>query len=189
MPVDWRNPRCRNGTPPRFGGRVGYDKRTRTHARDPREGANRPGAWPDFQGVERERSYPQTPALGSPLMPWFKVDDQLHSHPKPRRASLAALGLWTLSGSYSMAYKLDGFVPAWYIHGHNQGKRHAESLVRVGLWEKAVRKDEEGYLFHDWDDYQPSADEIEAEREAARERQRAFRKKRREARANGADNA
>ena len=102
-------------------------------------------------------------------MPWFKVDDQLHSHPKPRRASLAALGLWTLSGSYSMAYKLDGFVPAWYVHGHNQGKRHAESLVRVGLWEKA--------------------DEIEAEREAARERQRAFRKKRREARANGADNA
>lgn len=83
-------------------------------------------------------------------MPWFKVDDQLHSHPKPRRASLAALGLWTLSGSYSMAYKLDGFVPAWYVHGHNQGKRHAESLVRVGLWEKAVRKDEEGYLFHDW---------------------------------------
>lgn len=66
-------------------------------------------------------------------MPWFKVDDQLHSHPKPRRASLAALGLWTLSGSYSMAYKLDGFVPAWYVHGHNQGKRHAESLVRVGL--------------------------------------------------------
>lgn len=44
-------------------------------------------------------------------MPWFKVDDQLHSHPKPRRASLAALGLWTLSGSYSMAYKLDGSHP------------------------------------------------------------------------------
>ena len=122
-------------------------------------------------------------------MPWFKVDDQLHSHPKPRRASLAALGLWTLSGSYSMAYKLDGFVPAWYVHGHSQGKRHAESLVRVGLWETAVRKGEEGYLFHDWEDYQPSADEIEAEREASRERQRAYRKRRRESRTNGADNA
>jgi len=42
-----RNPRCRNGFRRSFGGRVGYDKRTRTHARDPREGANRPGAWPD----------------------------------------------------------------------------------------------------------------------------------------------
>ncbi len=118
-------------------------------------------------------------------MPWFKVDDQLHSHPKPRRATLAALGLWTLAGSYSMAYKLDGFVPEWYVHGHAQGKRHADALVSVGLWERTIRDGEAGYLFHDWTDYQPTSDEIEAEREAARERQRAFRAKRREARAKG----
>lgn len=26
-------------------------------------------------------------------MPWFKVDDKIHSHPKARRAGLAAMGL------------------------------------------------------------------------------------------------
>ena len=118
-------------------------------------------------------------------MPWFKVDDQLHSHPKPRRATLAALGLWSLAGSYSMAYKLDGFVPEWYVIGHRDGRKHADTLIRVGLWENAVRGAEAGYQFHDWADYQPSSDEIEAERVAARERQRAFRKKRREARQEG----
>lgn len=122
-------------------------------------------------------------------MPWFKVDDQLHSHPKPRRASLAALGLWALCGSYSMAYKLDGFVPGWYVISHRDGRKHADALVRVGLWENATHNGEDGYRFHDWNDYQPTSEEIEAEREAARERQRAYRQKRREARANGADNA
>ena len=122
-------------------------------------------------------------------MPWFKVDDQLHSHPKPRRASLAALGLWTLSGSYSMAYKLDGFVPGWYVAGHRDGRKHADTLVRVGLWENAVRDKEEGYVFHDWADYQPTSEEIEAERQASRDRQRAYRAKRRDARTNGAENA
>lgn len=121
-------------------------------------------------------------------MPWFKVDDQLHSHPKPRRASLAALGLWALAGSYSMAYKLDGFVPGWYVAGHRDGRKHAETLVRVGLWHNAIRAEEEGYQFHDWNDYQPTSDEIEAEREAARERQRAHRAKRREKRKEGATN-
>lgn len=118
-------------------------------------------------------------------MPWFKIDDTLHSHPKSRRASLAALGLWSMCGSYSMAYKTDGFVPEWFVAGFKNGKRLAEELVRVGLWLNAIRGSEEGYQFHDWTDYQPTSDEIEAEREAARERQRAFRKRRREARGNG----
>lgn len=113
-------------------------------------------------------------------MPWFKTDDQFHSHPKPRRAGLAAVGLWNLAGSYSMGYKLDGFVPAWWVADFPQGRKHAEALVRVGLWENAIRDDEPGYLFHDWSHYQPMADEIEANREAARERQRAFRARRRE---------
>lgn len=88
-----------------------------------------------------------------------------------------------------MAYKLDGFVPGWYVITHRDGRKHAETLVRVGLWENATREKEEGYQFHDWDDYQPTADEIEAEREAARERQRAYRAKRREARAKGVEDA
>jgi hypothetical protein len=118
-------------------------------------------------------------------MPWFKTDDQFHSHPKPRRAGLAAVGLWNLGGSYSMAYKLDGFVPAWWVEDFPRGKQAAAALVRVGLWHTATREDEAGYQFHDWTDWQPTSAEIEADREAARERQRAFRARRRGARQEG----
>lgn len=113
-------------------------------------------------------------------MPWFKVDDTLHSHPKARRVSLAALGLWTMCGSHSMAYKSDGFVPEWLAHGFPQGKRLAAELIRAGLWENATRDAEPGYQFHDWLDYQQSSEEIERDRERTRQRQRDFRRRLRE---------
>ena len=113
-------------------------------------------------------------------MPWFKVDDTFHSHPKARRLDLSALGLWTLCGSHSMAYKLNGFVPDWLVQGFPKGRQAAERLVRVGLWENAIRDEEQGYQFHDWLDYQQSAEEIERDRDHARKRQREFRRKLRE---------
>jgi len=43
-------------------------------------------------------------------MPWFKVDDALHSHPKTRKAGLAAMGLWVVAGSFSASYMTSGFI-------------------------------------------------------------------------------
>ena len=121
-------------------------------------------------------------------MPWFKVDDKLHDHHKSRAAKAKAMGVWVMAGSWCADNLTDGFVPRSVL-GRWGTPADAKRLVDVGYWEMAEQNGERGWRFHDWDDYQPSADEIEAEREAARERQRAFRKKRREARANGADNA
>lgn len=118
-------------------------------------------------------------------MAWFKIDDTLHSHPKVRRAGAAAIGLWTASGAYSSAYKLDGFVPLDYVTTWPGGRKLAAALVTAGLWEAA----ESGWRFHDWSDYQPSAEEIEAERAATRDRQRAFRQRRREAKVQGVTDA
>lgn len=119
-------------------------------------------------------------------MPWFKVDDTLHSHPKPRRVGLQAVGLWTLAGSYCMSYKTDGFVPEWFVASWPSGRKTADALVKGGLWEIGERDGEGGWYFHDWLHYQPSADEIEADRENARERQRKRREKlRRGARGDG----
>jgi len=115
-------------------------------------------------------------------MPWFKVDDTLHSHPKPRRAGLPAMGLWALSGSYCMAYKTDGFVPEWFVSSWPQGRKHADALAKAGKWEPGEKDGEVGWFFHDWLDYQPSSDEIEADREHARDRQRKRRQKLRESR-------
>ena len=115
-------------------------------------------------------------------MAWFKVDDTLHSHPKVRRAGAAAVGVWAAAGSYCMAYKTDGKVPAWWLDSWGKtGLTAARKLVEVGLWEVTP----EGYLFHDWADYQPTSDEIERDREAARVRMRNIREKRRRAREGG----
>ena len=115
-------------------------------------------------------------------MPWFKVDDGLHSHPKPRRAGLAAMGLWAVAGSWSAQHAQEGFVPDWFVSGWPQGRKYAAALIAAGLWHHADKEGEQGYQFHDWQHFQPSKEEIERDRENSRERQRRFRERRREAR-------
>lgn len=111
-------------------------------------------------------------------MPWFKVDDTLHSHPKARRAGVAAMGLWSLAGAYSAAYKLDGLVPSDYVRTWPGGPRLADRLVASGLWDEV----DDGWRFHDWCDYQMTAEEIERDRDLARNRQKRRRDKLRELR-------
>lgn len=101
-------------------------------------------------------------------MAWFKVDDQLHSHPKARRAGLEAMGLWLLAGSHCMSYLTDGFVEEWFVLSWPNGAELAERLVGTGLW---LRGDG-GWQFHDWAEFQPTREKVEAEREAASERKR-----------------
>lgn len=121
-------------------------------------------------------------------MAWFKVDDLLHGHPKTRRADLPAMGLWSIAGSYCMAYKLDGHVDREWVTTWRNGPKLAERLVAAGFWhanghtchECPQPDDPNGWVFHDWFDVQPSSDEIEKTRAAARERQANYRKRRRQ---------
>lgn len=110
-------------------------------------------------------------------MPFFNVDDQFHSHPKARKAGLAAIGLWTVAGAWSQAYKQQGFVPEYEVTSWPQGKRLADALVRAGLWDEGEKDGELGWWFHDWLDIHQTADEIERQRQKWRDRQ----KKRRQA--------
>ena len=113
-------------------------------------------------------------------MPWFKVDDMLHAHPKARKAGLEAMGLWALAGSYCSAYKLDGHVDSDWIEGQKRGRTLANRLVSAGLWHESGHQCEgcpqpnepRGFIFHDWADSNPTADEVEAKRASDRERQR-----------------
>ena len=115
---------------------------------------------------------------GDSLMPWFKVDDTFHSHPKARTAGPAALGLWVMAGSYCAQYATDGVVPRWFVSQVPHGLRLARGLVEAELWSECGS----GWAFHDWTDFQPSKDEIERDREANRARQKRFRESRRAAR-------
>lgn len=104
-------------------------------------------------------------------MPWFKVDDKLWNHKKPRRAGAAAMGLWVLSGSWASAELSDGFVPdsvcAQWAPNY---RKLAKSLIDVGLWTAGEKDGERGWYFHDWMRYQPSAAKVRSDRTEAQKR-------------------
>lgn len=122
-------------------------------------------------------------------MTWFKVDDKLHDHRKARAAGCAALGLWTLAGSWSADNLTDGFVPDSICARWDRAYvKLAERLVAVGLWTVAEQDGEQGWRFHQWstDGRQPTRAQIEKRRAAARERMAKLRDGSREPEANGA---
>lgn len=110
-------------------------------------------------------------------MSWFKVDDGFASSPKVlsirRRDRLAAIGLWTIAGSWAAKHLTDGFVPDYMIEEFGAEVSHGDTLVDAGLWSRI----ESGFVFHDWSDYQPKRIDVLAHRERERLRKEAFRAK------------
>lgn len=111
-------------------------------------------------------------------MPWFKVDDGFHGHPKVVELSLEAVGVWTLAGSWCAAYLTDGEIGLKSLQRLGGGPEQAGELVYAGLWTEPVPG---LFQFKDWDDYQPLKAAVEAEREEARERMRGVRAKKKRA--------
>ncbi|HYS41153.1 MAG TPA: hypothetical protein VEO01_36525 [Pseudonocardiaceae bacterium] len=102
----------------------------------------------------------------------FRVDDTAPDHPKMRAAGIAALGLWSMAGAFSMRPDIlsDGWVPTYWVLGWDGGKRAAAMLVRVGLWMPETRNGIAGYRFHDFLNYQRAAEKIVGDRQSARQR-------------------
>lgn len=105
-------------------------------------------------------------------MPWFRVDDGFHGHPKVDMLSPAAVGIWTLCGSWSSRYLTDGRVFTRTVAKFGGTDAEVQQLVHSGLW---IDNGDGSYQFKDWDDYQPVKADVEAERESARERMRKVR--------------
>ena len=103
-------------------------------------------------------------------MTWFKVDDKLAGHDKARRAGLKAMGLWCMAGAQAAGYLTNGYVSRSFVEGL-RGLREAEILVDVGLWHPA----EGGWVFHEWEQSNPTRAQVEARREADRKRKNAWR--------------
>lgn len=99
-------------------------------------------------------------------MVWFKVDDALAMHVKAFMAGNQPLGLWVRAGSWCMQQLTDGHIPSGVVTALGGTWDDAASLVNAGLWHVA----DGGYQFHDWADYQPTREQIEAERAKTRER-------------------
>lgn len=105
---------------------------------------------------------------------WFKVDDSFFSNPKTAMLSDGATALWLRSGSWSARQLTDGFIPARMVPMFRGSDDSVRELCDVGLWERDDERD--GYWFHDWSDYQPDGEEVDA-----------LRRKRSEAGKRGAD--
>lgn len=89
-------------------------------------------------------------------MPWFKIDDSAHSHPKWVKAGNAALGLWLRCGAYSAQHLLEGRVPGDIAKLYGTGPQAAK-LVKVGLWHDSTHTcdrcppvEEGDYVIHDF---------------------------------------
>jgi uncharacterized phage protein (TIGR02220 family) len=114
-------------------------------------------------------------------MSWAKIDDQFHNHPKLAflgSMMLPCVGLHVLALSWCSQYLTDGQIPAGQVHklagdldlllsGGNAVTELAQRLVDVELWEDLG----DGlYQIHDYLEYNPSRDDVLAERKATAER-------------------
>lgn len=91
---------------------------------------------------------------------WFKVDDSFYSNPKTAMLSDGATALWLRSGSWSAQQLTGGFVPVRMVPMFRGSDDSVRELCDAGLWAYDEQKD--GYQFHDWSDYQPDGEEVDA---------------------------
>jgi hypothetical protein len=112
-------------------------------------------------------------------MPFGLTSDDFYDHPKVVDAPDSAIALWTRAQSYCMRHLTDGRVT------DRQARRLCDNpeegikyLIESGLWER----DDTGYRFHDWADYNPSRADILAKRADNAARQQAFRDRKKAAR-------
>ncbi|WP_420114534.1 hypothetical protein [Pseudactinotalea sp.] len=101
-------------------------------------------------------------------MPWFKVDDGFWSHPKVIELSDAAGWLWARAGSYCAKHLTNGRVTSGTLRMLAADRDAATELVLAGLWDFDAA--ENVWVFHDWAEYQPTREQVEAERAKTRER-------------------
>lgn len=120
-------------------------------------------------------------------MPWVRLEDHVDEHPKIAAASDGAFRLWVNALAYANRSLSDGFIPAPMIRrlstAHKPEKDAAE-LVKLGLWEVA----DDGWLIHDFHDYQPSKADVLEERRKTAERVKNWRNRRKDAASNAVTN-
>lgn len=125
-------------------------------------------------------------------MAWVRIDDHFDEHPKLAAIGPLGWGVWLAGLAYCNRNLTDGFIPRskarmmatlddiedddgrlWALSRSSgmtgddvQAQWVIDILVRAGVWDEVPG----GYQVHDYLDYQPSAEKVNAEREKARNR-------------------
>lgn len=110
-------------------------------------------------------------------MPWTRLDDGFHHHPKILALSDAAHRLFVDTLNWAVGNLTDGHVPTHLPniclpHGTDRTRKAAiAELVGCGLW----TQNGTGWLIHDFSDYQETKEEVRARREKWSNRKRSTR--------------
>lgn len=101
-------------------------------------------------------------------MPWARLDDKFHSHPTTWMVGLEANGLFARGLSYCADQLTDGFMPEQWVWSNVPSTQRSKDprgiitkLEEAGLWERV----EDGWHIADYLTYNPSRDEVLADRE------------------------
>jgi hypothetical protein len=109
-------------------------------------------------------------------MPWVKVDDGFHDHPKVKAIGLDGAGLLISLTTWSSRHLTDGVVPEQVIREMCGHPKRFQTLLQTLLKNKCLRRCPGGttkrYAIHDYLDYQDPAEVIKARRAAEREKKR-----------------
>lgn len=116
-------------------------------------------------------------------MSWIKLDDQFAINDKVTSAGPLGLALHIAALCHCGRNLTDGFVRGAAVRGIAamvgiyQPEPVVAALVAAELWHEVAG----GYAIHDYLDYNPSREQVEAKRKAAADRQRAWREQHRNA--------
>lgn len=98
-------------------------------------------------------------------MVWARVDDQYPDHPKVTGLSDAAFRLHISAITYASRYLTDGFLPFGQVRKllpfTDDVQPVCDELVEAALFTVVPK----GYTVHDYLEYNPSREEVEAKRE------------------------
>jgi hypothetical protein len=97
---------------------------------------------------------------GAGLMSWFRLDDQGAFHAKVIRAGNDAYGAWCRAGQWSSAQLTDGRIP-WRVALTIGPRKLWTRLLDAGLCDPV---DGDNLRIHDFLVYNPTAEEVRAER-------------------------
>jgi hypothetical protein len=124
-------------------------------------------------------------------MAWVRIDDHFDEHPKMQRVGPLAWGVWLAGLAYCNRNTTDGFIPwskartlcsfevveddgrLWGLSRTSgmvgediDAEWVTKLLVEAGLWEEVEngRGRVDGYMIHDYPDYQPLKAQIEEDR-------------------------
>ena len=113
---------------------------------------------------------------------WFKADDDLAFHRKTLRAGNAAMGLWIRAGTWlRQPANARPDAPGVITYAELRQMGTAAEIKKLidaggpggtGFLEPIKYQGERACRFHDWQDYQPLPENLEATRDQWKERKR-----------------